>query len=72
MRDDANDRVGFHQARRARPVTRRKLAFAELITTAALALSIAIAAIAVSMEIARADALAPRASAANHSPATAD
>jgi hypothetical protein len=72
MRDDPNDKIGFHQARRARPVTRRKLAFAELITTAALALSIAIAAIAVSMEIARADGLAPRASEANHSRAAAD
>ena len=69
MRDDPNDKIGFHQARRARPVTRRKLAFAELITTAALALSIAIAAIAVSMEIARADDPTPRAGAANHSPA---
>jgi hypothetical protein len=54
--------VGFHQARRARPVTRRKLAFAELIATAALMLSIAIAATAVSIEMARADSLAPFAS----------
>jgi hypothetical protein len=52
MSADRIDQVGFHQARRARPVTPRKLAFAELITTAALVLSIAIAAIAVSIEIA--------------------
>jgi len=72
MSDDPNDKIGFHQARRARPVTRRKLAFAELIATTALVLSIAIAAIAVSIEITRADGLAPRASAAKHSPAAAD
>jgi hypothetical protein len=66
------DKVGFHQARRARPLTPRKLAFAELITTAALVLSIAIAAIAVSIEIARADSLAPPASTMDRSHAALD
>ena len=63
MSADPIDQVGFHRARRARPLTPRKLAFAELIAAAALVLSIAIAATAVSMEIARADLLAPRAGA---------
>ncbi len=59
MTKDPLDGVGFHQARRARPLTRRKLAFAELIATAALAVSIVVAATAVSIGIARADALLP-------------
>jgi hypothetical protein len=72
MSADPIDKVGFHQARRARPVTRRKLAFAELIAASALVLSIAIAAIAVSIEIAGADSLAPLASAADRSHAAID
>ena len=72
MSADPIDQVGFHRARRARPLTPRKLAFAELIAAAALVLSIAIAATAVSMEIARADLLAPRARAVELSHAPAD
>ena len=72
MSADPIDQVGFHRARRARPLTPRKLAFAELIAAAALVLSIAIAATAVSMEIARADLLAPRAEQLDRSHVPAD
>jgi hypothetical protein len=50
------DRVGFsHPVDRTRAQARRTRAFAELITTTALAVSLAIAVIAVSIECARAD-----------------
>ena len=52
---DRNDRAGFAPHRCERRHGRRSTAFAQLVTTAALALSIAIAATAVSMGIARAD-----------------
>jgi hypothetical protein len=50
--------VGFRRpARQARPLTPRKAAFAQLIATGALVLSIAVAATAVSIGIARADTI---------------
>jgi hypothetical protein len=50
------DRIGFsHPIQRDRALTRRNRAFAELITTAALLVSLAIAVTAVSIGIARAD-----------------
>jgi hypothetical protein len=50
--------MGFqHPQRKARPLTMRKIAFAELLMTVTLVLSIAIAATAVSFGIARADTL---------------
>lgn len=56
MRLDRDDRAGFAPHRGERPQGRRRsTAFAQLLTSAALALSIAVAATAVSMGIARAD-----------------
>jgi hypothetical protein len=50
--------VGFRRPmRHARPLTPRKVAFAHLITTVALVLSIAVAATAVTFNMARADDL---------------
>ena len=52
------EHVGFREpVRRARPLTPRKIAFAELLMTVALIVSIAVAATAVSFGIARADGL---------------
>jgi len=52
------DRIGFfHPIQRERARKRRNRAFAELITTAALLVSLAIAVTAVSVGIARADTL---------------
>jgi len=48
--------IGFqHPVRRERPLTPRKIAFAQLIMTSALVISIAVAATAVGIGIARAD-----------------
>ncbi len=57
MTSDRNDRTGFAPHRCERRHGRRSTAFAQLITSAALALSIAVAATAVSMGIARADGI---------------
>lgn len=55
----ANDYHGFqHPVRNARPLNKRKIAFAELIMTLALVICIAVVATAVTIGIARADALA--------------
>jgi hypothetical protein len=52
------ERVGFGRPlRHERPLTPRKIAFARLITTVALVMSIAVAATAVTFNIARADDL---------------
>lgn len=52
--------IGFqHPVRSRRPLTTRKVAFAELIMTTALVLSIAVAATAVGIGIARADVIGP-------------
>jgi hypothetical protein len=58
MTKNLMDRVGFsNPIDRTRAHARRKRAFAELITTAALAVSLAVAVTAVSLGIARADTL---------------
>jgi LDH2 family malate/lactate/ureidoglycolate dehydrogenase len=57
MTSDRNDRTGFAPHRRERR-RGRSTAFAQLITSVALVLSIAVAATAVSMGIARADGVA--------------
>ena len=50
--------IGFqHPVRRQRPLTPRNIAFAELIMTSALVISIVVAATAVGIGIARADAI---------------
>lgn len=54
MKSECVEAVGFHRARHARPLSRRKLALAQLIMTAALVLSIAVAGTAISFGIARA------------------
>lgn len=55
MFDDPAARVGFqHPVRRERPLAMRRMAFAQLIMTAALVLSIVVAGTAVSIGIARA------------------
>ena len=52
--------IGFqHPVRNRRPLTPRNVAFAELIMTSALVISIAVAATAVGIGIARADAAMP-------------
>src|ERR1700745_1228809 len=55
MTSDRNDSTGFAPHRCERRHGRRSTAFAQLITSAALALSIAVAATAVTFGIARAD-----------------
>ena len=57
MTSDRNDRTGFAPPRRDRRHGRRSTAFAQLITSVALALSIGVATTAVSMGIARADGI---------------
>ena len=58
MTFDRKDRTGFAPHRGERRHGRRSTAVAQLITSAALALSIAVAATAVTLGIARADGLA--------------
>ena len=55
MTFDRNDRTGFAPHRNAHPHGRRSTAVAQLITSAALALSITVAVTAVTIGIARAD-----------------